>query len=174
MFSIHVPGSSPASSIAHRERARERWILLAAMAVVGLLLPAIAGIANAQDENPGGLPYYSDMEGTAQPGGTVRFLLYEDPNTLNPIAGATSIASQVIASMMEGLTENDPDGNFVPILAAEIADAGERRRLRGSDHDHLEAKRRHRLVGRDAVHQRGRQVHLGGGPGRRERLGAGV
>src|SRR4051812_34869853 len=58
--------------------------------LTGLLLGSVAGTL-AQEP-----PYYSDTMEPAQEGGTVRFLLYEDPNTLNPIAGATSIAYQVI------------------------------------------------------------------------------
>lgn len=88
---------------------------VACLALTLLMLGSVAGTALAQDP-----AYYSDTEGPAVPGGTVRYLLYEDPNTLNPIAGATSIAYQVIASITEGLTENAPDGSFVPVLAAEL------------------------------------------------------
>jgi peptide/nickel transport system substrate-binding protein len=88
---------------------------IACLALVLLMLGSLAGTAFAQES-----PYYSDTEGPAVPGGNVRFLLYEDPNTLNPIAGATSIAYQVIASITEGLTENAPDGSFIPVLAAEL------------------------------------------------------
>ncbi len=84
--------------------------------LAGLLFGSVAGGALAQDAPP----YYSDTVEPAQEGGTVRFLLYEDPNTLNPIAGATSIAYQVINAIFDGLTENAPDGSFVPILAAEL------------------------------------------------------
>ena len=64
--------------------------------------------------------YYEDTQGPPQPGGTLRFLLYEDPNSLNPILGSTSIAIQVVTAVQEGLVENAPDGAFVPILAAEL------------------------------------------------------
>ena len=96
------------------------WRRFAAVVVAGLMLSSLSAVVVAQDENPGGLPYYSDTMEPESTGGTARFLLYEDPNTLNPIAGSTSIANQVITAIQEGLAENDPDGNFVPVLAAEL------------------------------------------------------
>ena len=65
-------------------------------------------------------PYYSDTEGPAVPGEIATFLLYEEPDTLNPLIGNTTIAQQVVTAILEGLTYNDPDGNFQPILAAEL------------------------------------------------------
>ena len=103
---------------------RGGWRRLCLVAVLGLLLPSLATAAVAQDASTpaaGGEPaYYSDTAGPAAPGGTARFLLYEDPNTLNPFTGATSIAYQAIAAIFEGLAENLPDGTFAPVLAAEI------------------------------------------------------
>ncbi len=92
---------------------------------VGLTLAASArgDLAVAQSATPEAdaqAPYYEDTEGPPEPGGAVRFLLYEDPNSLNPILGSTSIAIQVVAAIQEGLTRNDPDGTFVPLLAAEL------------------------------------------------------
>ena len=91
---------------------------IASLVLTLLLLASVGSGVLAQEGE--GTTSYSDTEGPAQPGGAVRFLLYEDPNTLNPIAGATTIAYQVISSITEGLTENAPDGSFVPILAAEL------------------------------------------------------
>ena len=98
------------------------------LAIMGLILGMMGRSVAAQSPSAarGGTPAaasassYSDTKGPAQAGGTVRFLLYEDPNTLNPLAGSTSIANQVIAAIVEGLTENAPDGSFVPVLAAEL------------------------------------------------------
>jgi peptide/nickel transport system substrate-binding protein len=53
-------------------------------------------------------------------GGTVRHLLYEDPETLNFVIGGTSIGRQVYQTVVEGLVYVDPDGNFQPLLAEEI------------------------------------------------------
>ena len=55
---------------------------------------------------PGGrfheAPYYSDTLGPPQPGGMVNFLLYEDPDSLNPLVGQTTIAVQVSLAILEG------------------------------------------------------------------------
>lgn len=78
----------------------------------------------AQDATPEGASlYYEDTQGPPQPGGTLRYLLQEDPNSLNPVMGATTIALQVVAAILEGLTENHPDGTYLPILAAELPTA---------------------------------------------------
>lgn len=101
---------------------RRRFVASSAGAglVIGGMLPPRLHVA-AQDSTPvADRPYYEDTQGPPQPGGTLRYLLYEDPNTLNPIMGSTSIAIQVVAAVLEGLTENAPDGTFVPILAAEL------------------------------------------------------
>jgi peptide/nickel transport system substrate-binding protein len=47
-------------------------------------------------------------------------LLYEDPDNLNPLLDQTSIAEHVTNVITEGLAYNDPDGNFQPMLAAEL------------------------------------------------------
>jgi peptide/nickel transport system substrate-binding protein len=94
--------------------------LLAAIALVVAFGPSL-GLVSAQDSTPvAEAPFYSDTQGPPQTRGTVRYLLYEDPNSLNPLTGSTSISNQVIASILEGLTENAPDGSYVPVLAAEI------------------------------------------------------
>jgi peptide/nickel transport system substrate-binding protein len=85
------------------------------VAVIALALGS-PSIAIAQGEPP----YYSDTQGPPQPGGMVNYLLYEDADRLNPVLGNTSIAAQVVTTILEGLTENDPDGNYVPVLAAEL------------------------------------------------------
>lgn len=99
-----------------------RWWRIAAC--TALLAPMLlgAGAALAQDEATpeAETPYYSDTQGPPVPGGTATFLLYEDPDSLNYWIGQTSIASQVTTAILEGLTYNDPDGNFQPELAAEL------------------------------------------------------
>jgi peptide/nickel transport system substrate-binding protein len=50
----------------------------------------------------------------------VNFLLYEDPDSLNPLVGQTTIAVQVSLAILEGLAYSDPDGNYQPQLAAEL------------------------------------------------------
>ena len=90
-------------------------------ALGGLVAPLVLRRlpAAAQDATPEAA-YYSDTQGPPVPGGTVNFLLYEEPDTLNPLVGNTSIALQVSTALLEGLTYNDPDGNFQTALAAEL------------------------------------------------------
>jgi peptide/nickel transport system substrate-binding protein len=95
------------------------------VALVTLLTPTIAApvVVMAQDAESSpeaGAAYYSDTVGPPQPGGVVDFLLYEDPNTLNPLLELTSIAEQVTSAILDGLTYHDPEGNFQPALAAEL------------------------------------------------------
>ncbi|MCC6313183.1 MAG: hypothetical protein IT337_04160, partial [Thermomicrobiales bacterium] len=92
------------------------WRTLAAAAMLASVAAPLA--ASAQDaEQPA---YYSDTAGPPQTGGTANFLLYEEPDTLNPLIGQTTIAVQVSLAILEGLAYNDPDGNFQPQLAAEL------------------------------------------------------
>lgn len=76
----------------------------------------------AQEGTPAadGPAYYSDTAEPPVPGGVANFLLYEDPDTLNPLLGNTSIALQVSTILLDGLAYNDPDGEFQPALAAEL------------------------------------------------------
>ena len=109
---------------------RHPWRLARPMLFVSLL--AISGMllglpAAAQDTNgtpaAGGTPaadYYSDTMGPAQPGGVLNYLLQEDPDSLNPLVGQTTIAVQVTTAILEGLVYVDPDGNVQPALAAEL------------------------------------------------------
>lgn len=62
----------------------------------------------------------SDSSGGPKRGGTVRHLIYEDPDTLNFLIGGTSIGRQVYQVIVEGLVGVDPQGNFYPILAEEL------------------------------------------------------
>lgn len=104
-----------------------RWQrVLCAAAVVSTLAAGASGVL-AQDATPGASPvadsgpaYFSDTQGPPVPGGTANFLLYEDPDTLNPLIGQTTQAVQVSTAILEGLAYSDPDGNFQPMLAAEL------------------------------------------------------
>ncbi len=103
-----------------RSRLSQAWRVAAAAALLAplALTPALT---LAQESTPTAeAPYYSDTQGPAVPGGTATFLLYEEPDTLNPLIGNTTIAQQVVTAILEGLTYNDPDGNFQPMLAAEL------------------------------------------------------
>ncbi len=64
--------------------------------------------------------YVDEAPGDPQPGGMLNYLLYEDPDSLNPIIGQTSIAVQVTTAILEPLAETLPDGSWAPILAEEL------------------------------------------------------
>ena len=97
------------------------WRRVAIAALLASLLVAPGALAQDADSTPeAGPAYYSDTEGTPRPGGVADFLLYEDPDSLNPLVGSTSIALEVSTVILEGLAYNDPDGNFQPQLAAEL------------------------------------------------------
>ncbi len=105
-----------------RSRSSQWWRIAALGALMAPVLFG-AGAARAQDAEStpeAGPAYYSDTEGPAQPGGIANFLLYEDPDSLNPLVGQTSIAVQVSLAILEGLTYHDADGNFQTQLAAEL------------------------------------------------------
>ena len=50
----------------------------------------------------------------------IGFLLYEDPDSLNPLIGQTGMAVQVSLSILEPLAQSLPDGSYDPVLAAEL------------------------------------------------------
>lgn len=56
----------------------------------------------------------------AQGGGTATVLLPEDLPTLNPYLSTAFITMQVSPAIIEPLVTVDPDGNYQPVLAAEV------------------------------------------------------
>lgn len=66
--------------------------------------------------------YVDDHPGPPQPGSMINFLLYEDPDSLNPIIGQTGMAVQVSLSILEPLAQTLPDGSWDPVLAQELPD----------------------------------------------------
>lgn len=56
----------------------------------------------------------------AQGGGTATVLLPEDLPTLNPYLSTAFITLQVSPAILEPLVSVDPDGNYQPVLAAEV------------------------------------------------------
>ena len=107
---------SRSSQSSHGWRVAALLALLAPLA----LTPGAVLAQDAESTPAAEAPYYSDTMGPAQPGGTANFLLYEDPDSLNPLVGQTTIAVQVSLAILEGLTYHDPDGNYQTALAAEL------------------------------------------------------
>mgnify|MGYP003382148637 CR=1 FL=1 len=81
---------------------------------------ASGGASTPASGDQGALWYADDHPGPVTPGGMLNYLIYEDPDTLNPLIGGTSIALQVVTAVLEPLAETLPDGAWNPILAEEI------------------------------------------------------
>src|SRR6187200_2178650 len=101
---------SRSSSRLHKDVHAAWWRVVA---LVALLAPMIATPATVIAQDAASTPeagpaYYSDTKGPPQPGGVATFLLYEDPDTLNPLLDQTSIAEHVTNVITEGLAYNDP------------------------------------------------------------------
>jgi peptide/nickel transport system substrate-binding protein len=68
---------------------------------------------------PGGEPVASETGDTGT-GGQVVLIIPEEPATLNQYLAVAAIVRQVADATTAGLTTVDADGNFVPVLAAEL------------------------------------------------------
>lgn len=55
-----------------------------------------------------------------QPGGTATVALWQEPENLNPYLAIQTVSRILRKQTLEGLFDVDPDGNFVPVLAAEV------------------------------------------------------
>ncbi|MGH2531672.1 MAG: ABC transporter substrate-binding protein [Thermomicrobiales bacterium] len=87
---------------------RRRALQLApALAGIVALGPLGRGAARAQDETPA-------------PGGTLIIGSIQEPDNLNPWLTATTVGYEVVNFVYEPLTRVDPDGNHIPVLAAEV------------------------------------------------------
>src|SRR5262244_1319075 len=94
-------------------------------------------------------------------GGALRTLFWQAPTLLNPhfAVGVKDVEGAGI--FYEPLSAWDPDGNLVPVLAAEISECRERRgRCRRHVSD-LEAQNRRAVARWSALHRRRSRVQLG-------------
>ena len=111
-----------------RYRYWSRWLHLVTGLLTIVMVTLAGGVAASQEEG-GEAPYYSDTQGPPQPGGIVNFLLYEDPDSLNPLVGQTTIAVQVVAGDPGGADLQRPGRQLPAAAGRRAADAGERRGL---------------------------------------------
>jgi peptide/nickel transport system substrate-binding protein len=88
----------------------------AAVVALSLVLSACAGQSPSPSASSGeGSPGESPAAG-----GSVTIGLFQEPDNLNPYL-AVQTASRIIRQMtLEGLVAADPDGNYIPELAAEV------------------------------------------------------
>jgi peptide/nickel transport system substrate-binding protein len=86
------------------------------LAFVLLSLLLVAGCATPQAATAG----EDSSSGAAADGGQVVLIIPEEPATLNQYLAVAAIVRQVADATTAGLTTVDADGNFVPVLAAEL------------------------------------------------------
>ena len=87
-------------------------------------------------------------------GGALKVLWWQGPTLLNPHFAVGTKDQDGSRIFYEPLAGWDPDGNLVPVLAAEIPDRRERRPGRGRHVGHLEAQAGREVARRPAVHRR--------------------
>lgn len=87
--------------------------------VMTLLLGALLTACTASQAAPQSDEIES-LASTSMSGGEAVILIPEEPPTLNPYLAAAAIVRQVANATVAGLTTVDGDGNFQPVLAAEL------------------------------------------------------
>ncbi len=80
-----------------------------------ILALALSAAACAPATGPQGSP-----AGQVPRGGTVTFAISQEPETLNPYYASQTVATVVNEIAIEGLLNVDPNGNYVPHLAADV------------------------------------------------------
>jgi peptide/nickel transport system substrate-binding protein len=103
MFKEQGVGSE---SMISRRRALQLGSALAGAAALG---PLGRGAASAQEETP-----------APTPGGSLIIGSIQEPDNLNPWLTATTVGYEVVNFVYEPLTRVNPEGNHIPVLAAEV------------------------------------------------------
>lgn len=89
----------------------------ASLVTLSLVLSACG---TGQSPSPGASAGGESPVESAAAGGTVTIGLFQEPDNLNPYT-AVQTASRIVRQMtLEGLVAADPDGNYIPELAAEV------------------------------------------------------
>ena len=94
-------------------------------------------------------------------GGALKLLWWQGATLLNPHFAVGTKDQEGSRIFYEPLAGWDPDGNLVPVLAAEIPSRRERRARRRRHVGDLEAQARRAMARRQAVHRRRCRVQLG-------------
>ena len=93
-------------------------------------------------------------------GGALKTLWWQAPTLLNPHFAVGTKDQDGSRVFYEPLAGWDPDGDLVPMLAAEIPTVGERRPGEGRHVGHLEAQTGREMARRPALHRRRLRVQL--------------
>ncbi len=94
-------------------------------------------------------------------GGALKMLWWQAPTLLNPHFATGTKDQDGSRIFYEPLAAYDPDGNVVPVLAAEHPERVQRRARPATAMGDLEAQEGRELARRQAVHRRRRGVQLG-------------
>ena len=90
------------------------------LALLALVAAACGGDTTVTTQGPG-TTADAGVGDDVVAGGTVIVGLFQEPDNLNPMF-AVQTASRLVRDMtLEGLLAADPDGNYVPVLAKEVA-----------------------------------------------------
>ena len=94
-------------------------------------------------------------------GGPLKVLWWQAPTLLNPYFATGTKDQDGSRIFYEPLAAFDPDGNLVPILAAEVPSTANGGLVQGRHVGHVEPQEERALARRQAVHRRRRRLHLG-------------
>lgn len=100
--------------------------LVVVLAVLALAAAACGGGGGTTTTSPpaGTEPETTAPEATTPPtgegGGVLTIGLYQEPDNLNPFLAVQTASRLVRELTLEGLLDADPDGNYIPQLAAEV------------------------------------------------------
>ena len=132
----------------------QRMVGLGLTAPMASMMLMHAGIAQSQPA-----PAYKPTKRGG--GGALKMLWWQGATLLQPHFANGTKDQEGSRIFYEPLAVWDNDGNLVPILAAEIPSAAERRRARRRQGRALEAEEGRHLARRQAVHRRRLRLHLG-------------
>jgi len=125
---MQVPRSNrPSQTIQVVRSARSRRTFLAAgttgaAALLAACGPESTAPAATQAPSSGSATQAPVAQQAGQPksGGTLRIALYQEPAILNPFLNSQTAGTEVMGLIFLGLTDVDPEGKRVPVLAAEV------------------------------------------------------
>jgi peptide/nickel transport system substrate-binding protein len=82
--------------------------------------PAAPAAAPAAAPVTAASPVAAPADPNVKTGGVAKIGLYQEPILLNPMLGSQTAAELVSRNIIEGLVQATPDGNYAPLLAAEV------------------------------------------------------
>ena len=96
-------------------RYHKRSLLAITVGVLAMVLVAACAPGTPQAAQPAAPEATPVSEPT-----TVTIAMYQEPESLNPYISVQTVVNVVATLTLESLLDIDPDGNFIPVLAAEV------------------------------------------------------